>query len=50
MSHTDHLASYLHAAVAEELRHVRALLERQAQGAKRNHDEVRALRDRYAQR
>ena len=29
---------------------VRALLERQAQGAKRNHDEVRALRDRYAQR
>ena len=29
---------------------VRALLERQAQGAKRNHDEVRALRDSYAQR
>ena len=29
---------------------VRALVERQAQGAKRNHDEVRALRDSYAQR
>ena len=29
---------------------VRALLERQAQGAKCNHDEVRALRDSYAQR
>ncbi len=29
---------------------VRALLERQAQGAKRNHDEVRALRDSYAAR
>lgn len=27
MSQTDHLASYLHAAVAEELRHVRELLE-----------------------
>lgn len=26
---------------------VRTLVERQAQGAKRNHDEVRALRDRY---
>ena len=27
---------------------VRALIERQAQGARRNHDEVRALRDRFA--
>lgn len=27
MTHTDHLASHLHAAVAEELRHVRAILE-----------------------
>ena len=27
MPHSDHLASHLHAAVAEELRHVRNLLE-----------------------
>lgn len=27
MNHIDHLASHLHAAVAEELRHVGALLE-----------------------
>ena len=27
---------------------VRALVERQAQGAQRNHDEVKAMRDRYA--
>ena len=27
---------------------VRALVERQAQGAQRNHDEVRALRDTFA--
>ena len=26
--------------------HVRSIVERQAQGAQRNHDEVRALRDR----
>ena len=30
--------------------HVRALLERQLQGAQRNHDEVKSLRDSYAHR
>jgi len=29
---------------------VRALVERQAQGAQRNHDEVRALRDGFSPR